>query len=265
MGEGKTGVERLRELAREWEEHSWSSVGKVRARMLADIADQIEREMQASDEAGEMKCGADGTVGPMSRHAMAIALLDDWEREAIAWVRDHGGVEFLDLHWGNMHRLVAEVARRLGYRPDCEDCEPDELLDALDERLMPEGMEWPRFEDDAPVRIGDEALDRDGNVQQVGHIDFFEATYALCRIYGDTFLQPLHGQRVRRPALDDYTDSLERFEADCDAISEAEADEGALYAALGDYCARRGLSGDDHISLVARDLARRARALEGRA
>lgn len=61
------------------------------------------------------------------------------------------------------------------------------------------------------------------------------------------------------------TDSLEQFERDCDAISEAEGDEASLYAALADYCARRGLLGDDHISLVARDLARRARALEGRA
>lgn len=58
-------------------------------------------------------------------------------------------------------------------------------------------------------------------------------------------------------------DSLEQFERDCDAISEAEGDEASLYAALADYCSRRGLLGDDHISLVARDLARRARALEG--
>lgn len=82
------GIERLRRLAREWEEHSWSSVGKVRARMLAEIADQIEREMQASDEAGKVMCEADGALGPVSRHAMAFSLLDDWEREAIAWVRD---------------------------------------------------------------------------------------------------------------------------------------------------------------------------------
>ena len=59
-------------------------------------------------------------------------------------------------------------------------------------------------------------------------------------------------------------DSLEQFERDCDAISEVEGDERSLHAALADYCARRGLFGDDHISLVARDLARRARSFEGR-
>ena len=38
------GIERLRRLAREQEEHSWSSVGKVRARVMMGIAAQIERE-----------------------------------------------------------------------------------------------------------------------------------------------------------------------------------------------------------------------------
>lgn len=65
-------------------------------------------------------------------------------------------------------------------------------------------------------------------------------------------------------AHNEPTDSLEQFERDCDAISEAEGDERSLHAALADYCARRGLLGDDHISLVARDLARRARSFEGR-
>ncbi len=65
-------------------------------------------------------------------------------------------------------------------------------------------------------------------------------------------------------AHNEPADSLEQFERDCDTISEAEGDERSLYAALADYCARRGLFGDDHISLVARDLARRARSFEGR-
>ena len=52
------------------------------------------------------------------------------DREAAEWVRDHGG------------------------------------LDAVEQRLMPEVMEWlaeawPRFEDDAPVRMCDEA-DKNG-------------------------------------------------------------------------------------------------------
>lgn len=35
----------------------------------------------------------------------------------------------------------------------------ENLADALDRRLMPEGMEWPRFEDGEPVHIEDEVVD----------------------------------------------------------------------------------------------------------
>ena len=44
----------------------------------------------------------------------------------------------------------------------CKDCAEararaaSALLDEVGKRLMPEGMEWPRFEDGSPVRIGDE-------------------------------------------------------------------------------------------------------------
>lgn len=44
----------------------------------------------------------------------------------------------------------------------CEDCAAartraaSALLDEVEKRLMPEGVEWPRFEDGEPVRIGDE-------------------------------------------------------------------------------------------------------------
>ena len=39
----------------------------------------------------------------------------------------------------------------------------ENLADALDRRLMPEGYEWPRFEDGEPVRIGDKFIDHQGN------------------------------------------------------------------------------------------------------
>ena len=66
----------------------------------------------------------------------AYDLLPGEDRKAIAWVCEHGGLE------------------------------------AVEKRLMPEGMEWlveawPRFEDDKPVRPGDKLLDKDG--------DWFEA------------------------------------------------------------------------------------------
>ena len=48
------GIERLRALGREQEERSWSTVGKVRGRLMLQIADQIERELtEALDGRGE--------------------------------------------------------------------------------------------------------------------------------------------------------------------------------------------------------------------
>lgn len=49
----------------------------------------------------------------------AYDLLSEEDRKALAWVREHGG------------------------------------LGAVEKRLMPEGMEWPRFEDGEFVRFGD--------------------------------------------------------------------------------------------------------------
>lgn len=351
MGEGKTGVERLRELAREWEKHSWSSIGKVRARMLAEIADQIEREMQASDEIGKMRCEADGAVGPVTRHAMAVALLDDWEREAIeraralrlgvagdvsvsaydllpqedreaiALVRDSGGRDAVR----EAMRLFEDVHDGLYTIDANERHSGPEMVREIFGRIMPRGYGWPRFEDGALAVPGDDSGEFPNAVHGgIGWVRFGRGGTVEVEndwtFPGEAMRHPLvAGERVKRPApkaLDadgvetregdtvwdvdgfgpftvkrlpgerDATvllerggtfyyryaerltheppDSLERFEADCDAISEAEEDEGSLYAALADYCARRGLSGDDHISLVARDLARRARALEGR-
>lgn len=55
----------------------------------------------------------------------AYDLLSEDEREAIAWVREHGG------------------------------------LAAVEKRLMPEGMEWPRYIDGSAVEIGDEVVGPD--------------------------------------------------------------------------------------------------------
>lgn len=64
----------------------------------------------------------------------AYDLLPDDDREALAWVREMGGV------------------------------------DAAKARTMPEGCEWPRFEDGEQVRIGDEFAERIyGNPCRVGH------------------------------------------------------------------------------------------------
>ena len=99
------------------------------------------------------------------------------EREAIEWVREHGGI------------------------------------DEIEKRLMPEGMEWmievwPRFEDSEPVRIGDEVVDeKAGAIYRVSEIAFSDG-YGTCLRYEDprdsnsyNFIDGLEpGERVKRPA-----------------------------------------------------------------
>ena len=63
--------------------------------------------------------------GESATTVSAYDLLPDDERKAITWIREHGG------------------------------------LDAVEKRLIPEGMEWPRYTDGSAVEIGDEVVGPD--------------------------------------------------------------------------------------------------------
>lgn len=87
----------------------------------------------------------------------------------------------------------------------CRDCTTKmmtAIADRIDaERALPEGMEWPRFEDGGLVRIGDE-LEFEGKTMLVCDATFYADSWALwCdredmsgRLYGK------YGERVKRPA-----------------------------------------------------------------
>ena len=192
-----TGIERLRDLAgginlsSVWavthEEYDnahgldFEHRGGQLRDILADIADQIERETIPREP-------GDGDVGPETLHAMALSLLDDWERDAVAWVREHGGIAKVKEEWNHSRNLKrsletaqAKVERQQRHiefvQTKCRErqehiCELNKLkrayVDALngvckrlgltdgtglpdmaeviwtelDRRLMPEGMEW---------------------------------------------------------------------------------------------------------------------------
>lgn len=62
---------------------------------------------------------------------------------------------------------------------------------------MPEGMEWPRFEDDAPVRIGDDAVIA-GRACAVSSINFADHCWTIAGGGGHEKIG--YGERVKRPA-----------------------------------------------------------------
>ena len=95
----------------------------------------------------------------------------------------------------NQH-YCAEAADLLGIeRPDCFECGGDEcdecaerVADAMAAHLMPDGVQWPRFADGEPVRLGDEVQGIDCD-EFVGAVRIDKAGWTLldaCAEYIDS-------------------------------------------------------------------------------
>ena len=155
----------------------------------------------------------------------AYDLLPQEERDAIAWVREHGGLErvkaqrresmpraayerkkagFLghiaecETALGRRNERISELEERVRVRERAND-ELNEELNAMRPRLMPEGMGWlvevwPRFKDDAPVRLLDD-FERYGEENGVGAVTMYaDGSFSL------NFRAYSKGERVNRPA-----------------------------------------------------------------
>ena len=100
-----TGIERLRKAARNCTEASiggyTSVVSSVHAAALEDIADQIECEMRTKREHA-----ADVSMS-------AYDLLTQEDRDAIAWVRVHGGLERVNRERECLYGVLRETCYRL--------------------------------------------------------------------------------------------------------------------------------------------------------
>lgn len=198
-----TGIERLRKLTDatlghvhvasvthyyedendvEWDERMHLS------ELLASIYSQINREQDA-----------------MVADSPYEALLPE-DREAIAWVREHGGLAQVEMDYAmgeGFSDLADEVARRLGLcieGLDAQDSRPL-LMDALDRRLMPEGYEWPRYDTGEPVRIGGEFMGKDGKTYTAKQIQFIGKCFSLFDFCDrKPQFSGFYGERVKRPA-----------------------------------------------------------------
>ena len=208
-----TGIERLRELTRIW---TWDCKVVIEQKKLADIADQIERERACdSDTAENIRLIVGGVIDDMERHVSghegmedspvarwarelrdalggdgrdpaddvsmsAYDLLPQEEREAIAWVREHGGLDAVKRRWeclsyyadpvprARMEKRLARLQRQIDESHAAlrrrreiiselnrRACDLTRENAELRKRAMPDGMCWPVFEDGEPVRLGD--------------------------------------------------------------------------------------------------------------
>lgn len=103
----------------------------------------------------------------------------------------------------NCHEVVRMFGFACGESP-CTECIPrliGAISDRIDaERALPEGIEWPRFEDGKLVKAGDE-VEWDGDVMRVGAFWFHREEWGLsvsCPGVDGTF-HGEYGERVKRP------------------------------------------------------------------
>lgn len=167
------------------------------------------------------------TMSSADTTVSAYDMLSNEDREALDWVRDHGGLDALRSEMP----VISYRASLVGSVYDALDIDPDEPgaamllasevkrlrddhdallwmderggLDAVKARLMPEGMSWPRFEDGEPVRIRDEAP-LVGDTMDVTSVELSKERFVLhgwgYEIGCNCQVKYRSGERVKRPA-----------------------------------------------------------------
>ena len=205
------GIEKLRNVMEHW--RTGSLVDWCRG-----IAYQIEREHQdALNERAETICELDSEIAQL-RADLAEAKRENivarcracrtMRAAAADWVEQQGGLDVVR-DYPKMDEFVAKLAIDIGVSDDigCGDDLRLAISEELDKRLMPPGMEWPRFEDGEKVDFGKRAsingvtVDVD-EVSFVGFYGKLESRVAgldprvNSRLHGP--YSPL-GERVKRP------------------------------------------------------------------
>ena len=154
----------------------------------------------------------------------AYDLLPADEREAIAWVRDHGGLERVKAQRRESMPRAAYERKKAGFLSHIAECERalgrrrDAITRLANEndtlrleiaqmrpRLMPDGMEWlveawPKFEDDAPLGLGDVVEVEGHDPVTVWQVSFGGGVFGIRHspaCYWHWFGQ---GERIKRPA-----------------------------------------------------------------
>lgn len=108
-------------------------------------------------------------------------------------------------------RAFAKLAGIECGRSECGGC-MRKAVDAIERRMMPEGMEWPMFEDGGPVRIGDAVESKFGTAFEVECVEVYGDHVKLYAPSKGLFSVE-YGELVKRP---DPEDTQERIDADAE-------------------------------------------------
>lgn len=132
------------------------------------------------------------------------------------------------------------------------------LLDEVEKRLVPEGMEWPRFSDGEPVRIGDRVQLCNGHSEELCQVHMGESGYSLYTEASDE--EHLYGTTVNRP---EPADTQERIDADAIKRSCEYFGWDGIMCDENGGCPAREMVGSCELAKV-KDLLRRQRELDAK-
>lgn len=167
----------------------------------------------------------------MSPNAQRLLQEDE---DAAMWVREHGGLECLE-EVESMSDLMGKVCDIIRVHDweysDRSDFER-EVLCELGERLMPEGYEWPRYEDGEPVLVGDAAEFGSDDSMTITGVELTDDSFILHGRNGSIALPCQVGykffERVKRPQV--LTADGEPIEIGMDVWWVCEGDERGVHA-----------------------------------
>ena len=171
----------------------------------------------------------------------AYDLLPEEDREALRWVRGHGGLDSVRklLDWVVGHCstkqqldfdfwLSGRVMYELGFDEDMAD--RDEVDRRLLARLMPEGMEWPRYDTGEPLKLDDEVAVKNCEPVTVRFISFEKNGFSVRHTGGCRVHWFAYGERVKRPAPKVLDADGIRIEPGMDVWWVCEGDERGIHA-----------------------------------
>lgn len=174
---------------------------------MSEIKDPYDDQLRAAryraerDLARDQLERANRKICELEAEAVERRTVRAEDREAAEWVRDHGGLDVVETRWDNDTQLADAVIYALWPYGMPDGGGNEDVMDELSKRLMPEGYEWPRFEDGEPVRVRDVAVLADNEPHEVESMEFFADKSCKLKGKGTPWMNTIFkGQVAKRHA-----------------------------------------------------------------